>query len=266
MKKVKIIEVKPMKINWVNERHDTDGDMIPNYFDCNPWNPNEQGWLHDTIDKLKDRHSEVKQMKKERKGKEAYFSAAKQDAQQHAQVEAEIQKQVDRAKKPVYLYAKMGDPRLKGGLKWYFIGGYERGNINQVVRELSSRQNVHGVESSDRADMEGYLNRRDFGEAVKKYGSERWTGKDKEGKKVYSGWKENVERGLMSKDKQERLKRLKSYQKRLAIERAITGAPQVIVHTGDEFNSIVSNRRPKKRMIYQTYPPRMRGEENIGGE
>ena len=28
---------------WINENHDTDRDGVPNYRDCNPWNPHEQG-------------------------------------------------------------------------------------------------------------------------------------------------------------------------------------------------------------------------------
>lgn len=36
MKKLKIIPLK-----WVNEKHDTDGDKVPNFRDCNPWNPHK---------------------------------------------------------------------------------------------------------------------------------------------------------------------------------------------------------------------------------
>jgi len=31
---------------WINEKHDTDRDGVPNYRDCNAWNPLEQGLFH----------------------------------------------------------------------------------------------------------------------------------------------------------------------------------------------------------------------------
>ena len=36
MKRTKVIP-----INWINEGHDTDLDGVPNFRDCNPWNPRE---------------------------------------------------------------------------------------------------------------------------------------------------------------------------------------------------------------------------------
>jgi len=80
--------------------------------------------------------------------------------------------------------------------------------------------------------MESYLNRRDFKEAAKQYVKER-------------NWKENVKTGLKTKEEQERMKRLKQYQRVLATERAITGAPQMFVHSGNEFINII--RGPKRR-------------------
>jgi hypothetical protein len=47
MKTTKIVKVKTIPIRWVNEKHDTDRDGLPNYKDCNPWNPHEQGLIHD---------------------------------------------------------------------------------------------------------------------------------------------------------------------------------------------------------------------------
>lgn len=38
MKRTPIIPIR-----WVNEQHDTDRDSVPNYRDCNPWNPNQHG-------------------------------------------------------------------------------------------------------------------------------------------------------------------------------------------------------------------------------
>ena len=38
MKKIKILPVR-----WIPEKHDTDGDGVPNCKDCNPWNPHKQG-------------------------------------------------------------------------------------------------------------------------------------------------------------------------------------------------------------------------------
>ena len=37
---------KPMRNIWINENHDTDLDGVPNYRDCNPWNPHEQDLLY----------------------------------------------------------------------------------------------------------------------------------------------------------------------------------------------------------------------------
>lgn len=41
--------VKP--IRWIHEKHDTDRDGVPNFMDCNPWNPNEQGKIHEAAKK-----------------------------------------------------------------------------------------------------------------------------------------------------------------------------------------------------------------------
>lgn len=49
--------------NWVNERHDTDFDGVPNFMDCNPWNPHEQGAIHDKIEELKKKRKEKKKEK-----------------------------------------------------------------------------------------------------------------------------------------------------------------------------------------------------------
>ena len=36
MKRTSIIPIR-----WINEQHDTDCDGVPNFRDCNPWNPFE---------------------------------------------------------------------------------------------------------------------------------------------------------------------------------------------------------------------------------
>lgn len=51
MKRTPIIPIK-----WINEQHDTDQDGVPNYRDCNPWNPRKHG----IIKKFKKRESKQK--------------------------------------------------------------------------------------------------------------------------------------------------------------------------------------------------------------
>jgi len=38
LKRTKIVPVR-----WIDEQHDSDLDGVPNFRDCNPWNPHEQG-------------------------------------------------------------------------------------------------------------------------------------------------------------------------------------------------------------------------------
>lgn len=40
MKRTPIIPIR-----WVDEQHDTDRDAVPNFRDCNPWNPHEHMYL-----------------------------------------------------------------------------------------------------------------------------------------------------------------------------------------------------------------------------
>lgn len=221
-----------MRVVWVNEKHDTDRDGIPNYYDCNPWNPHQQGWLHDKLQERKEKKAEQQQIEKEREGKEEYIGAVKQ----HRTQEKEIQKQFDRRNKPVYIYVKTGDPRFKGGLRWHFVGGYDRKYLSQIAQELGKRDDIYGVESSDRSDMESYLNKRDLKKGAAEYVKDR-------------KWKENVAKGLMTKDKQDQLRRVREYKKMMELERQVTGAPQVIMHSGSEFQSIIRGPPRYRRII-----------------
>ena len=63
---IKVISPKPIQMKLKRELHDTDSDGVPNFADCNPWNPNEQGWLHDQGAKVYDRLREAKLLRKRR--------------------------------------------------------------------------------------------------------------------------------------------------------------------------------------------------------
>jgi len=39
---IKSYKPKPIKKIWINEKHDTDGDGVPNFRDCVPWDPRRQ--------------------------------------------------------------------------------------------------------------------------------------------------------------------------------------------------------------------------------
>ena len=45
MKRTPIIPIK-----WIHDQHDTDQDGVPNYKDCNPWNPYEHLWSKEEIE------------------------------------------------------------------------------------------------------------------------------------------------------------------------------------------------------------------------
>jgi len=54
-KNIKVIDPRPMGMSLRREMHDTDGDGVPNFRDCNIWNPNEQGAIHEAWNKVKSR-------------------------------------------------------------------------------------------------------------------------------------------------------------------------------------------------------------------
>jgi len=65
-KDIKVINPKPIQMKLKRELHDTDSDGVPNFADCNPWNPNEQGWLHDQGAKVYNRIKEATLLRKQR--------------------------------------------------------------------------------------------------------------------------------------------------------------------------------------------------------
>jgi hypothetical protein len=44
-----------MQIKLRREWHDTDSDKVPNWLDCNIWNPNQQGAFHDFLSKVREK-------------------------------------------------------------------------------------------------------------------------------------------------------------------------------------------------------------------
>ena len=60
---VKIINPKPITFGLKREYHDTDYDGVPNFQDCNIWNPHEQGLMH-TAGKV---YEKLRRQKLERK-------------------------------------------------------------------------------------------------------------------------------------------------------------------------------------------------------
>ena len=218
MKKVKIIKIKPMPIVWVNEKHDTDNDGVPNYFDCNPWNPNQQGWLHD---KLKKRKQIPEEATKET-------------------IDAEYE-----VKKPKgYLYGRYAGKKIydtKGGYtqkaRWHKIEKPE--DLDKRYR--SGLQPERVVASTDpdllrklkRAELREHMKARK--EQVQDYIDER-----------SPQWKKNVMSGLGLKTKEEKevLQKLKQYQKIIAMERKM-GASPIITHQSSELFSLI--KTPSKR-------------------
>lgn len=65
-KNIEVINPKPISIKLKREQHDTDLDGVPNFADCNIWDPNEQGWLHDQGAKVYDRLRQSKLLRKRR--------------------------------------------------------------------------------------------------------------------------------------------------------------------------------------------------------
>src|SRR3990172_5828743 len=83
---------------------DTDKDMVPNVFDCEPNNPNKQGIIHDVASKaggyFKEKYREYKEdrsKKREEKEElrqaehEAYKEARKQTAKKYGSMRAQVE-------------------------------------------------------------------------------------------------------------------------------------------------------------------------------
>ena len=65
-KDIKVINPKPQQMKLKREYHDTDSDGVPNFADCNLWNPYEQGWIHEQGAKVYNRLRESKLLRKRR--------------------------------------------------------------------------------------------------------------------------------------------------------------------------------------------------------
>jgi len=79
--------------SWIDERHDTDFDGVPNFMDCNPWNPNEQGPIHEKIE-------EWKRKKKEKKKEKQLLKTQKQEGVEYKT------KNIPRGKSPTFFTKK----------------------------------------------------------------------------------------------------------------------------------------------------------------
>ena len=219
--------LKIIPIRWVNERHDTDRDGVPNWRDCNPWNPKKQGILHDTINTLKERSVAKQRMQTMRPQMEEDVRVTK-----HLEQQMEDSKQKPEVEN-LYFYAKMGDPRYAGGLRWYFVGGYDNERAGEVAREFSRRKDVYGVEVSERSDMENYLNRRDFKESAQDYVEKR-------------GWKENIAKGLSARgtprERSDLQRKLNQYKRVIDLEKQM-GLEPTITHSSSELFNLLGKKR-----------------------
>jgi len=145
MQRIKPIKLIPMRLNI-----DSDKDGVPNWRDCNPWNPNEQGPIHD---KLKAVASSAKEK-----------VATIKEQRQTKQVE-KAQEQlsgVDARASMTYLIVK-----IKNG-KWENWGAYTTDKIKTVVRDANAMPNVEKVTISKDAKLADKLNRAIMIEQAKK--------------------------------------------------------------------------------------------------
>ena len=133
---------------------DSDRDGVPNWRDCNPWNPNEQGKIHDYL--------QAKKMEKAEK----------------------ILKKVDEkeAMTPhVYLIVK-----IKNG-KWENWGAYTRDKIKRVIYDAKRMPNVEQVSVSNNPKLADQLNRQIMIKQVKKVAKKIGKGTKTVGKGVIGG-------------------------------------------------------------------------------
>jgi len=54
----------------INPMKDTDKDGVADILDCNPTNPNEQGWIHDKAKDLKEKYNEYREVRRKEKEEE----------------------------------------------------------------------------------------------------------------------------------------------------------------------------------------------------
>ena len=173
MKKVKIIPIK-----WVPEKHDTDRDGVPNWSDCNPFNPFEQGRIIDSIkNSYRQRASQWT-----KPDDDVVTQTPEQNASAHYRANAEQAPNV-------YIYAKVRSPNTNM-YRWHMVGTVKfkgEQDLLETLQGIKEREDVSNVTWSDKPSMARELNIAEQKKKAHDYVERR-------------GWKRNIQQGLKPKE------------------------------------------------------------------
>ena len=180
MKQMKIVPIKTMQIKWINEHHDTDRDRIPNFSDCNPWNPHEQGLIHDKI--------------------KSGVTKIKDKVTNHNSNEYQTSKKAPNVKKNLtYFYVLMKDDNRYGGSRWVSVGAEEVTDENQLYQLIGLMQQDPRVLDIKISPKPLNVNNMQRTKNVKTYVEKR-------------NWKENVQEGVKTYARREAENKKRTYQ------------------------------------------------------
>jgi len=146
MQHIKTVKLVPMRLNI-----DTDMDRIPDWRDCQPYNPYMQGRIHDYLEKRK---------------------------MEKAQEQLET---VDTRASMLYLVVKIKDG------KWENWGAYTKDSIKKVIEDAKALPNVERVLITQDKKYADKLNRQIMIEQAKKVGKAVGRGAKRAGKAVAGG-------------------------------------------------------------------------------